>query len=76
MDQGQNKYGVSNLEYDLVETLSNILGGMEALEKYAQDAEQAGDAECATIFRTLSENNRASAQQIRNALGRHLGGGR
>ena len=75
MDQGRSKYGVSDLEYDLVETLSNLLGGMEALEKYAQDAEQAGDAECATIFRTLSENNRASAQQVRNALARLLGRG-
>ena len=75
MDQGQSKYGVSNLEYDLVETMSNLLGGMEALEKYAQDAEQAGDQECATIFRTLSQNNRATAQQIRSALSRHLHGG-
>lgn len=75
MDQGQGKYGVSNLEYDLITTLSNVLEGMEALEKYAQDAEQAGDSECATIFRTLRENNRNSAQQLRSALGRHLSGG-
>ena len=75
MDQGQSKYGVSNLEYDLVETLSNLLGGMEALEKYAQDAEQAGEQECATIFRTIRDNNRSSAQQLRNALARQFGKG-
>jgi hypothetical protein len=76
MDQGQGRYGVSNLEYDLVTTLSNLLEGSEALEKYAQDAEQAGDQECATIFRTIRENNRNAAQQIRNALGRVIGSGR
>ena len=75
MDQGQSRYGVSNLEYDLVTTLSNLLEGSEALEKYAHDAEQAGDQECATIFRTLRENNRATAQQVRNALARHVSGG-
>ncbi len=75
MEQGQSRFGVSNLEYDLVTTLSNLLEGSEALDKYAQDAEQAGDQECATIFRTLRENNRATAQQVRNALARHVSGG-
>jgi hypothetical protein len=74
MDQSESKYGVSNLEYDLVTTLSNLLEGMEALEKYARDAEQAGDSEAATAFRTLRENNRSSAQQIRTALARQVGG--
>lgn len=75
MDQGQGTYGVSNIEYDLVTTLSNLLEGMEALQKYAQDAEQAGDQETATAFRTLRENNRSSAQQLRSALGRLMGSG-
>ena len=72
MDQGQGRFGVSNIEYDIITTLSNLLEGVEALDKYVQDAEQAGDQECATIFRTLRENNRSSAQQLRSALSRHL----
>lgn len=75
MDQGQGKYGVSNLEYDLVTTLSNLLEGMEALEKYAADAEQAGDQETATAFRTMRENNRSSVQQLRSALQRQMSSG-
>lgn len=75
MDKGQGTYGVSDIEYDLVTSLSNLLEGMEALQKYAQDAEQAGDQETATAFRTLRENNRASAQQLRSALGRHISSG-
>lgn len=75
MDQGESTYGMSNVEYDLVVTLGNLLEGMEALQKYAQDAEQAGDQETATIFRTLRENNRSSVQQLRSALGRQMSAG-
>lgn len=72
MDQGQSTYGMSNLEYDLITTLSNLLEGIEALERYALDADQAGDQESATAFRTLRENNRSSVQQLRGALSRRL----
>jgi hypothetical protein len=72
MADGTQKYGMSDVEYDIIITLSNLLQGMEATEKYAADAEKAGDSECATIFRTLRENNRASAEQFRSALSRHL----
>jgi rubrerythrin len=75
MSTSQGKYGIADIEYDLVTTLSNLLQGEEVLEKYAKDAEQAGDAECATLFRTIRENNRSSAQQVRAALGRHIAGG-
>ena len=72
MASNQSTYGLSDLEYDIVITLSNLLQSIEMLEKYAQDAESAGDSECATIFRTLRENNRSSVQQLRGALSRHL----
>ncbi len=72
MPDGTQKYGMSDVEYDIIITLSNLLQGMEAMEKYAADAEKAGDSESATIFRTLRENNRASAEQFRSALARHI----
>lgn len=75
MDAGESTYGMSNVEYDLVVSLGNLLEGMEALQKYAQDAEQAGDQETATAFRTLRENNRSSVQQLRGALARQLSAG-
>lgn len=74
MAAGTRRYGVSNLEYDLVTTLSNLLQGEEHLATYIQDAEQAGDHECAQAFRTLHDNNRKSAEQIHTALARLLGG--
>ena len=61
-----------NLEYDLVTTLSNLLQGEEHLTKYAQDAEQAGNHECAQAFQTLRDNNRKSAEQLRGGLARLL----
>jgi hypothetical protein len=63
---------VTDLEYDLVTTLSNLLQGREVLSKYAQDAEAAGDMDCAEIFRTLQTTNEAAAGRIRNALARIL----
>jgi hypothetical protein len=70
--QDSDRYGMSNIEYDIVTTLSNLLQGHEVLGKYAADADQAGDSDAATIFRTLQENNRAAVQQLRNALARHV----
>jgi hypothetical protein len=72
MQQDQTRFGVTNLEYDMVTTLSNLLQGEEVLTRYAQDAEQAGDKQCAQLFRTIQENNRNAAMQMRSALARHL----
>jgi rubrerythrin len=63
-------YALSNLEFDIVTTLSNLMQGREALDKYAKDAQQAGDQETAEIFRTIQTNNDAAAERLRNALSR------
>lgn len=72
MSDGQDKYGLSNIEYDIVMTLGNLLQGIEVLEKYAHDADTAGDGEAATTFRSLRESNRAAVSSLRSALARHL----
>jgi hypothetical protein len=70
MAEGSGKFGVSNLEYDLVTTLSNLLEGQEVLEEYTADAEEAGDQEAADIFRNIQTHNQDAAMRIRTALGR------
>jgi hypothetical protein len=70
VSDGTNEFGISNLEYDLVTTLSNLLEGQEVLEEYRADAEEAGDAEAADIFRTIQANNHDAAMRIRTTLGR------
>lgn len=71
-NSSMDTYGLSDVEYDIVTTLGNLLQGIEKLEEYAKDAESAGDTETATLFRTLRETNRASVGQLRSALARHL----
>ncbi|MCC6791870.1 MAG: hypothetical protein IT336_09300 [Thermomicrobiales bacterium] len=63
---------ITDLEYDLVTTLSNLMQGREVLSKYAKDAEAAGDMDCAEIFRTLQSSNEDAAGRCRNALARIL----
>lgn len=69
---GENQYGVSNLEYDIVTTMSNLLQSQEVLKRYAKDAEDAGDLDTAVIFREIQDGNRRYVQQLRNALVRHF----
>jgi hypothetical protein len=70
VSDGSQEFGISNLEYDLVTTLSNLLEGQEVLEEYTADAEEAGDQEAASIFRDIQSCNGAAAMRIRTALGR------
>jgi hypothetical protein len=72
MEKGQQHYGVSDLEYDIVTTLSNLLQAEEVLTKYASDAEAAGEATCAQIFRSIIEGNRKAATQLRSELARAI----
>lgn len=72
MADSQETYGMSDIEYDIIMTISNLLQGIEKLEKYAQDAEAVGDTETATVFRTLRGGNRSAVQQLRSGLVRHL----
>ena len=72
MESGERAYGVSNIVYDIVISVANLLQGEEKLLEYARDAEQAGDAEAATAFRTVAAGNRAAAQTLLRRLKAHL----
>ena len=37
--QGQGQYPISNHDYNIVQALASELGGLEALQKYAKDAQ-------------------------------------
>ncbi len=36
--EGEEQFGVANLEYDLIITMGNLLQSQEVLAKYARDA--------------------------------------
>lgn len=71
-ERGEKEFAVSDVEYNLVTTLSNLLQGEEVLEKYASDADKAGDKEVSQIFHNLRQSNKQAAKGLRAALARQL----
>ena len=72
MSDGTSDFAVSDLEYNIVTTLSNLLQSEEVLVRYAHDADEAGETEVAELFRALRATNRDAARNLRNALARSL----
>lgn len=66
-------FAVSNLEYDIITTLSNLLQGSETLGKYQADAERVGDAATAAIFQRLHDSYYGYATELNAALRRVAG---
>jgi len=48
---------ISDLMYDWLTVLQSKAEGVNAYEKYIQDAEAAGSTECAEMFRRLHEQD-------------------
>jgi hypothetical protein len=72
MEPGTERYGVSDIVYDIIQTVGNLLQGQEKLQEYAGDADRVGDTEAAEAFRTIAEANRAGAQVLLRRLRAHL----
>ena len=64
------KYAVSDLEYNIITTMSNLLQGCETLAKYRADAEEAGDSESADIFGRIHESYDGYAIELNAVLRR------
>ncbi len=73
--QGKQSTGASNLEYNLIAELHEILEGNAALEKYIQDAKQAGDTEVERCFQQIHDQNKQNVDTLRQLLGQRLMGG-
>lgn len=70
MSQHTSDFSVSDIEYNLITTLSNLLQSEEVLARYIADAEEAGDEDVAATFRQLREHNGQVAVKMREALHR------
>ena len=68
----QTQTGASNLEYDIVAEMHELLEGNAALEQYIQDARQAGDNEAERCFQQIHDQNRQNVQQLRSLLAKHM----
>jgi hypothetical protein len=63
---------VSNLEYDLMITISNLLQARDPLVTYIEDADEAGDSETAALFKRLRDHNEEVALKLRARLAKEL----
>jgi predicted transcriptional regulator len=63
-------FSVSDIEYNLITTLSNLLQSEEVLARYTTDAEEAGEPEVAAAFRQLRDHNQQVALRLRESLHR------
>jgi len=68
MTHKDGRFGVSDVEYNIVTTLSNLLQGEDVLSRYAQDAEEAGKSEVASLFREIGQANNSFASRLRDQL--------
>ena len=63
-------YPVSDLQYDVIITMSNLLQGMDSLSTYQRDAEKNGDDELVRVFGEIHASYREGAVKLREQLAR------
>lgn len=73
--QTQQKHtGASNLEYDIVAEMHELLQGNSALQQYIQDARQAGDQEAERCFQQIHDQNKQNVTTLRTLLAKCIQG--
>jgi hypothetical protein len=68
-----NITGTSDKDYNLLWYTEACLSNAMRLELYIQDAERAGDNECAELFRKAQADSRKGAEQGKMLLRSRLG---
>lgn len=68
MSDRSGSHAASDVEYNIITTLSNLLEAHDVLEQYAADAENAGNTELASLFNDLRQSNSDFAQRFRQQL--------
>jgi rubrerythrin len=64
--------GASDLEFDLVSEMHELLKANAALEQYCEDADEAGDEEAKECFEGILDNNREHLGKLRQLLHRTM----
>lgn len=70
MSDHNHEFTVSDVAYNVITTLSNLLQSEEVLMKYANDAKDAGDQELEQMFHELRMQNGQVAEKLYHKLGR------
>jgi hypothetical protein len=70
--QQHKKMGTPNIEYDLFSEVHCLLKGNAALEKYMDDAREAGDRDVETVFKSIHDQNRHNVEKLRELIAKHV----
>lgn len=70
MASHEHNFTVSDVAYNVITTLSNLLQSEEVLMKYANDAQDAGDSELEQMFHDLRMQNGQVAEKLYQKLGK------
>ncbi len=65
--------GTKDKNYDLITVTHLCLEHVWRLEQYAQDADNDGDQELATLFRRMQEHSRRGGEECKRLLRQRLG---
>ena len=68
MSDNSERFAASDVEYNVITTLSNLLQAEEVLRRYAQDAQEAGNSEVASLFSEIEESNNRFAGRLMDQL--------
>jgi hypothetical protein len=69
MDYGQQTTGTRDEHYNLISVLYHALNGADTCDRYALDAEAAGDERLAAFFRETRVKQTELAQRAKGLLG-------
>jgi rubrerythrin len=72
MASSERATGTRDEHYNLVSVLYHRLQEAETIQRYIDDARQAGDEELATFFTDVQEDDRQRAQRAKELLGARI----
>lgn len=68
MSDSNERFAASDVEYNVITTLSNLLQAEEVLRRYAEDAEKEGNSAVASLFSEIEESNNRFAGRLMEQL--------
>lgn len=68
MSDNNERFAASDVEYNVITTLSNLLQAEEVLRRYAEDAQSAGNSQVAQLFNEIEESNNRFAGRLMEQL--------
>lgn len=68
MSDNNERFAASDVEYNVITTLSNLLQAEEVLRRYAQDAQEAGNADVAQLFNDIEASNNRFSKLLMDQL--------